>query len=566
MKLKTKKARGSLARHEARNAKRWLDLESQLIESQFDALEMVNPNEAYIDPATGEHWLPLGLGQDVDIATAPFRNEAELRMIRQRARVTALKNPYAKNLLNSITVFTVGKGHKYTATARKGIRDANKQLAKQTAKTTQRFIDRLLKVNKWSKRQRQIVWRYHRDGEVFIRIFFQEDGMTFFRFVEPADVLTPAGEMDPSASFGIKTDPDDVETVEAYFVNGESVPVEEVQHRKANVDLNMKRGLSTLFTIREHLDRALKLLRNMSITVANQTALTAIRHHKATGKQIQSFAAKAANTTRFNPLAAKDVKQQFVAPGTTLDLQDGKTRFEFPGSGLNASSPVQVLQAELRAVASSQSWPEFMIGSDSSNANYSSTMVAENPAVKSIETEQSEHIADDLDLIHAAIEHAVNTGVLPAESLSLIEIEVEAPPIIARNDKDRAEISKTLNEMRIKSAQTIASEFGLDYLQEQANFTEHEDTALDDGALDKPISGGGLPADDVAKTALNGAQVTALAALLQLAAAGQIPAESVAPMIGAAFPMLDADTVERIVAPLEGFKAKPTGKLGAVAA
>lgn len=565
MKLKSKKA-GSLSRHEARNEKRWLDLESALIESQFDALEMVNPNEAYIDPATGESWLPLGLGQDVDVAAAPFRSEVELRLIRQRARVTALKNPYAKNLLNSITVFTIGKGHKYTATPRKGIKEANKQVAKQAAKQAQRFLDRLLKINKWSKRQRQVVWRYHRDGEVFIRIFFQEDGMTLFRFVEPADVYTPAGETNPASTFGIRTDEEDVETVEAYYVNGESVPVEEIQHRKANVDLNMKRGLSTLFTIREHLDRALKLLRNMSITVANQTALTAIRHHKATGKQIQSFAAKAANTTRYNPNAAKDTKQSFMPPGTTLDLQDGKTRFEFPGSGLNASSPVQVLSAELRAIASSQSWPEFMIGSDSSNANYSSTMVAENPAVKSIETEQSEHIADDLDLIRAAMEHAVNTGMLPAEVLTLVEIEVESPPIIARNEKDRAEVSKTLNEMRIKSAQTIASEFGLDYQQEQANFAEHEDTALDDGALDKPISGGGLPADDVAKTALNGAQVTALANLLQLAATGQIPAGSVAPMIGAAFPMLDAETVQQIVAPLEGFKAKASAGKLAVAA
>lgn len=568
MKLKKRKAavtRRALDRIESRNEKRWLDLESRLIESQFEQLELVNPSEAYVDPATGEHWLPLGLGIDVDAQSVPFRNEVELRMIRQRARITALKNPYAKNLLNSITVFTVGKGHKYQATAKKDLRDDLSPAAKQTAKQVQKWLDKLLKINKWSKRQRQTVWRYHRDGETITRIFYQEDGMALFRFVEPADLYTPTEfQSDEDCDFGIRTEKGDVETPLDYFIDGESVPAEEIQHRKANVDLNIKRGLSSLFTIRDHLDRALKLLRNMSITVANQTALSAIRHHKADKKQIQSFAAKAATTTRFNRATGQDQRQAHIPAGTIVDLQDGKSRIEFPSSGLNAASPVEVLRAELRAIASSMSWPEFMIGSDASNANYSSTMVAENPAVKMIETEQAEHIADDLDLIHAALEHAVNVGRLPAEAMTLIEIEVEAPPIIARNAKERAEVDKLLNEMRIKSAQTIASEVGLDYLQEQANFTEHEDTALDAGSIDGPISGGGLPADDVAKTALNGAQVQSLAGLLQLAAAGQIPIASVAPMIAAAFPTLDPDTVQNIVGPLDGFKAKPApGRMAA---
>lgn len=105
---------GNLATLSRRNKKRRLELEGALIESQFDALDLVNPNDAYLDPTTGETWLPLGVDSNVDILTAPFRNEIELRMIRQRARITALKNPYAKNLLNSVAVLTVGKGHKYT--------------------------------------------------------------------------------------------------------------------------------------------------------------------------------------------------------------------------------------------------------------------------------------------------------------------------------------------------------------------------------------------------------------------------------------------------------------------
>lgn len=534
-------------------------LEAALYDS---AMDLVNPAEAYLDPQTGEMWTPLGYNADIDNQAAPFRNEAELRLIRQRARITALKNPYAKNLLNSICAFTIGKGHKYSAGIKKHIREPQERLyAEKCSRKFQRWLDTLLKMNRWGKRQFQTVWRYHRDGDAITRLFYQENGYTLFRFVEPADVTTPPEYAnDPSASFGILTEEDDVESVEAYFINGEKVPAEEVQHRKANVDLNQKRGLSTFFTIREHLDRALKLLRNMSITVANQTAMTMIRHHKATGKQVSSFAAKAAMASRLNTATGREQKQASVPPGAVFDVVDGKTRYEFPASGLNSSSPVQVLSAELRAIASSMSWPEFMIGSDAANANYSSTMVAENPAVKSIETEQQSHIEDDLELIWAAAEHAVNCGRLPEECLSVIEIEVEAPIIITRNTYEQAQTDEILNRIRVKSPRSIASGHNLDYDQEQQNFVQHDDTNLDDGAIDDPISGGVLPgsSDDVAKTALNGAQVTALVDIVQRAAAGIIPLAAVGAIIRASFPGLASVEVDAITEPLLGFKVDPS--------
>ena len=46
------------------------------------------------------------------------------------------------------------------------------------------------------------------------------------RFVEPAEVTTPSERMaDPSASFGVQTDPDDVETVLGYWIGGRLVDV-----------------------------------------------------------------------------------------------------------------------------------------------------------------------------------------------------------------------------------------------------------------------------------------------------------------------------------------------------
>ena len=67
--------------------------------------------------------------------------------------------------------------------------------------------------------------RLDRDGEAFLRFFVASDGMTFVRFIEPSRIYAPAEAVrDPSLSYGIATDPHDVETATAYFVDG--VPVD----------------------------------------------------------------------------------------------------------------------------------------------------------------------------------------------------------------------------------------------------------------------------------------------------------------------------------------------------
>ena len=86
---------------------------------------------------------------------------------------------------------------------------------------------------------------------------------------------------DPSARFGIQTDPEDVETVLGYWIDGQLVDASEIQHRKANVDANVKRGLPLFFPVRKNLRRAEKLLRNMSVVAEIQSAIAVIRKHTA---------------------------------------------------------------------------------------------------------------------------------------------------------------------------------------------------------------------------------------------------------------------------------------------
>src|SRR5205823_375671 len=147
--------------------------------------------------------------------------------------------------------------------------------------------------NNWHRRQQEIVRRYDRDGEVFLRFFVDVDGQTRVRFVEPGQAATPPERAgDPATTFGIETEADDVETSLGYWVDGSLVDACHIQHRKANVDQNVKRGLPLFYPVRKNLRRAEKLLRNMSVVAEIQSAIALIRkHHGGTKSGVQQFVA-----------------------------------------------------------------------------------------------------------------------------------------------------------------------------------------------------------------------------------------------------------------------------------
>lgn len=447
-----------------------------LLEDQSYLDRLVDPSEAYLDPITNQPWLPIGgtpAGSDELIA--PFRNETELKYIRQRARITSHRNPYAKNFINSMVAFTVGKGHQYNVVACESYQQDDN--VTPLIRRVQVWLKRLLKKNVWTQRQKEIVKRYHRDGEVFIRVFPQDNGFTYFRFVEPMQVTTPSKYSGKDhCSYGIECEEDDIETVLSYFIDDDEVDAAEIQHRKANVDMTTKRGLSSFYIIQDNLERATKLLRNMSQTVQTQSAIAVIRKHNKSAAKVQSFADSQKSYSTPNPFTGKTDRFRQIKPGAVLDVKQGDVEYEFPAAGLDPAAPVAVLSAELRAIASSKSLPEYMIGSDASNANYSSTMVAESPAVRAFEDEQSTMIEADLELIDFALDNAIACGVLPPEVRSMIEIEVVGPVLVTRDPLANAQTDEIYDRIGVKSKQSISSGLGLKYDQEQSNRQEYQDT------------------------------------------------------------------------------------------
>src|SRR4029077_16980916 len=116
-------------------------------------------------------------------------------------------------------------------------------------------------------------------------------------------------------------------------------------------------------------------------------------------------------------------------PGTILDAH-ADIEYDFPAAGVDAANFVTVLQAELRAVASRLVMPEFMLSSDASNANYSSTMVAEGPALRMFARLQADQVCDDLEVMWRVVNAAIAAGQLPPEARTQVEIQA-VPPNLA---------------------------------------------------------------------------------------------------------------------------------------
>jgi capsid protein len=443
-------------------------LERRLLEA-FDEMwnSFIDPADAYYD-ADGTRWNRVGQVSNLPAGNqtlAPFHSEEELAEIRSQCRALAVENEFAINGHENRISYIVGSGHGYRAAAKKSL-GATGILPvpdDKLIRAVQAVLDEFVSINRWHARQQEIVRRKDRDGECFLRFFPAADGILRVRFVEPDQIAAPSDRAnDPTASFGIATDLLDVETVTGYWIDGRLIDAAEIQHRKANVDANVKRGLPLFYPVRKNLRRAEKLLRNMSVVSEIQSAIAIIRKHRsATAAGLEQFVANGADFSTANRANGGTSHFRRFAPGTILDALAG-TEYEFPAAGLDAGRYVIVLQAELRAIASRLVMPEFMLSSDASNANYSSTMVAEGPAVKMFERLQHEMLEDDRDVMRRAIAHAVASNRLPAAALTEVEV-LAIPPTLGVRDRLRdAQADQILVRLGAMSPATMSLRYGLD--------------------------------------------------------------------------------------------------------
>lgn len=442
-------------------------LQAQLTEA-FDALwdDFVDPREAYAGE-DGEWWRPLSSGGSGPTGQLSSLDEAGLSQLRAQCRRLALANEFAINAIENRINYIVGAGHVYYATVRKGV-DAPMDLAARV----QAVLDEFQQRNRWLGRQQEIVRRLDRDGEAFLR-FFESSGKTCVRFVEPDQVATPqCAAQQLQARFGVLCSLGDVEGVEGYYIDGQLVDAQQVQHRKANVDANVKRGMPLFAPVRKNLRRAEKLLRNMSVVAEVQSAIALIRRHRSAARAgVERFVDDASAETKVDRQGRVRRLTQY-GPGTILDAPAG-LEYEFPATKVDAASYVAVLQAELRAISARLVMPEFMFTSDASNSNYASTMVAEGPAVRMFQRLQATLVQDDADVMWRVVENAARAGRLPQDVRLAVDIQITPPSLTVRDRLKEAQVDKIAHKNGVLSLQTWSQRLGLDYDQEQKNLRLH---------------------------------------------------------------------------------------------
>ncbi len=408
----------------------------------------VSPDEPYFD--NDERWTVLADTNN----SSPIEREEDLDAVRGVCRQLSLYNEFAVNALENRINFLVGCGHQYTITARK-----HSNPSSELIEQVELWLDEFLEINHWHRRQQEIVRRMDRDGEVFIRLFPDSNGQTRLRFVDPERVRTPDNlENTATERLGISFDPFDAETVHGYWIDNQYVPYAQVQHRKSNVDAIVPRGLPLFFPVRKNLLRAEKLLRNMSVVAEIQSAIAIIRRHQSTtASAVDRFINDKPenNSPGFGPSVNR------YGPGTILDASS-TIDYQFPVSAIDAGRYVIVLQAELRAIAARLVMPEFMLTSDASNANYSSTMVAEGPAVRMFQRLQHELSCEDITLFQRAIRNAIQAGRLPEQTLQQIEIHAVAPNLAVRDRLRETQADKILLDAGVMSKKSMAIRNNLD--------------------------------------------------------------------------------------------------------
>ena len=450
----------------------YYDPQRRLAESISNYIDnYVDPTDALRDAETGETWLPVG-SDDKQSPAAKITTVEDLAMLRDECRLLAEQNEFAINGHENRISYIVGSGHTYTVAAKQNI-----ELAEDSLVLVQDIIDQFIEENAWQQRQQEIVRRKDRDGECFLR-FFVGDTIRV-RFIEPREVKTPTEyASDRAHSWGILSDPEDVETVLGYWVDGDLIGAEQIQHRKRGVDFNVKRGLPLFYPVRKNLRRAEKVLRNMSSVAEIQSAIALIRkHQQSTKSAVDSLVQGNAEASIYNATTGKSRYFRQYAPGTIIDAPMGM-EYDFPANAIDAGRFVAVLQAELRAVASRLVMPEFMLTSDASNANYSSTMVAEGPAVKMFQRLQWDMIVDDLDIMNRVLDHAVEQGRLEAGLREQVEIDVQPPRIETKNRLEDTQADQILVNSKAMSTHTMALRADLDADAEAEKIEEETEKSM----------------------------------------------------------------------------------------
>jgi capsid protein len=310
---------------------------------------------------------------------------------------------------------------------------------------------------------RETARRTWRDGECFVRLFAQPEWPPTVRYVDPEAIGAAADDPDTQ---GLVTAPDDVETVRAYLrrdvLSGdvvEEIPADELLHLKVGVDSNERRGVTIFAPMLDSLARFESWLDTEQQARKLQASIVLWRKVQGSPSQVTAFADGAQSSSTADPFGA--VRRERYRPGTILTTSQA-TELQFLQPNTNFGDAVPLGRLMLLGIAAGAGVPEFMLTADASNGTYSSTMVAEGPAVKLFESEQQFFARELEPLWRWVLSQAVAHGLLPDDVLDRIAPQWSFPQLINRDRSQERETDARLVEAQILSRAEVARRDNVD--------------------------------------------------------------------------------------------------------
>lgn len=451
-----------------------------------------------------------------------YENEYDLQLIRGKSRFLSGISSVMIGAVDSLANYVLGKEIKISAIQR---HNAPGEVSKERLDEIQRAIDDAMTHarfcgffdREWHKRDRE-------DGESLIRLSPCGCGYVDMSFIEPDCLREPAGKREledwlqtsdaflNSWSFGIHSRKDEPHKPLGYHLVFEEsgrdwdyVTPDRLFHSKRNVPIKSKRGVSDYYPVSIDVDREMRLRRNMIETSAVQAAIAWVREHAPgkTAQDIQQFldSKKSGDVSTTYPGGITRTRNVVTYKGpTVLDVAAGLQYKPGPQGSERNPNFLLVAAYALRSIGIRWVFPEYMISGDASNANYSSTIVAESPFVKAREADQTYFVTNIKDLMWLVIHIAAQAGWITGwpvtrgmqEMRRYVEVKVELPEVATRDEEKAARTHISLIDAKLETRETAAGKLGIDWKQEQIRGVETQRPATE-----KPASS---PFGDVANS------------------------------------------------------------------
>ncbi|MDA0833456.1 MAG: phage portal protein [Planctomycetota bacterium] len=400
-------------------------------------------------------WWPLG-GTASTSSAANGVSQVERDELRHYARQLVAENPYARNALRLLEIYVAGPGLRLGLTSR-----CDDPGTQELCRTAERLWGLFLRHNHRHFSYREFARRTWRDGECFLRKFPQPTWPPCVRFVDPEQIGPTREEPDHD---GIRTLELDEETPLAYLSRDpaslelwEVIPAELMFHTRIGADSNQQRGVSVFSSIIAALRTYDGWLATELQARKLQASIVLWRKVQGAPSQVSAYADTLANDGSTDGVSRKER----VKPGTIVTTSSG-TDLKFLQPDTNFSDAVPLGRILLLALAAGFGLPEFMLTSDAANANFSSTLVAEGPAVKLFQSEQEFFAVEFGAIWEWAMREAIAMRLLPDDFFERVEMKWTFPQVVNRDRPQERLADVKLVEARILSRAEVARRDGVD--------------------------------------------------------------------------------------------------------